>query len=43
MKITAIAQNDRVHEENLRRIIEGQRYNFPCGWPNAGENGGDYQ
>ena len=36
----AIAVNDRVHEANLRRILENQRYNFPCGWPNAGENGG---
>ncbi|KAL7026805.1 hypothetical protein ACKWTF_005175 [Chironomus riparius] len=34
-----IAVNDRDHEANLRRILENQRYNFPCGWPNAGQNG----
>jgi hypothetical protein len=32
-------QNDARFEEQLRIILERQRQNFPCGWPDASENG----
>ncbi|KAG5677609.1 hypothetical protein PVAND_007353 [Polypedilum vanderplanki] len=37
-----IAQfDDATFERQLRSVIERQRQNFPCGWPDAGENGID--